>query len=320
MSEFIKANLMLVLSIIGLVLGFLVSVTEFVTKRKPVRFLFVIAILGLVVAVTYQIHDYNQKQIEVAAQKARDGIIDEININVQETKTIVSSIAERLETTRLSEVATALITIRTSGEARFEEAMAFAKGSPKMWHRYAEWLINFNGNGVAPSLSVTFNARHHYKPGLLLAYLLTSKNTRNDVGAVMDDRSKWDSFDPVPLYLKNFEQDTKKIRWVLFYDGSERNLVGFADAEAFTRELIVYHRLGKHKEVEKLLNQPSEPPILALQKSFPSVQTAIFATKNPSDLVQAMIQQQLALSVAAAGPNPYIVRLERMIQLAARGS
>lgn len=328
MIEFIQENILLVLSIIGLVLGFLASISEFVAKHKPVRFLAVITVLGLVVAVAYQIYDFNQeqenaqqiaveKQFERTMQQARDDIIAKIDLNVSATKITVETIAERLKTTDLSDVATEMVTVLTSGGAHFEETAAFAKGSPEMWFVFADWLESMSSMEEAPSLSITFNAHHHYDAGLLLAYLLTTQATAEYLEEVVSNHSKWKTFSAEQPYLVNLNVSSGQVLWVLFYDHSNQNLIGFAEAQAFTRELMVYHRLGKHKEIEDILNKQHEKPIAALQEKFSSIQTAVFKTRIPSDLVQAMIKQQLAVSVAAAGPKPYVVRLERMIQLAA---
>lgn len=328
MIDFIQQHTLLVLSIIGLVLGFLASISEFVAKRKPVLFAVVVAVLTLVVAVAYQVYDFNQKQeearqqaaekqLEKTMQQTRDEIINKIDLNVSATKITVETIAQRLESTELSDVAIRMVTVMTSDAGDFDEITAFAKGSDQMWFIYADWLESLSGKEVAPSLSITFNAHHHYNAGLLLAYLLTSKTTRADLEAVVTDGNQWKTFNAEQFYLVNLNQDSAQVQWVLFYDQSAQNLVGFADAQAFIRELMAYHRLGKHEEIEAILNHPSEMPIASLQQKFSSIQTAVFKTSTPSSLVQEMINRQFAVSVAAAGPRPYVVHLERMIQLAA---
>jgi len=329
MLEFVRSHLLLVLSVSGALLSFMASFTGLVSKRKPILFLAILGVLGFVVAIAYQLYGYSEKQeasrraaaerqIEQAAQRARDNVIDEINLNVQHTRVTVDAIADRLKTTSLSEVATELVTIRTTGDVDFEETVAFAKGSPQMWSVYADWLTTVQLADVAPSLSLTLNAGHHYDSGLLLAYLLTSEATRVELGGVVGNHQAWHTFAAEPLYLKNFVPGVGRVRWVLFYDKSGQDLVAFADAHAFVQELMVYHRLGHHERVDTVFNHPTANPVAALQKVFPSIQNAVFRTASPSELVRVMIDRELAVSVAAAGPRPYVVRLERMIQLASR--
>lgn len=330
MMNFIQGHLLLVLTIVAAVISFLASLIGIVFKKKPVVILATLAILGFAVGITYQLYAYNEKQetarrsaaekqIQEAAQRARDNVIKEINLNVIETKITVAAIADRLKTSTLREIGTELVTIRSSSTGHFEETAAFAKGSDVMWAIYADWLGSVRQSDVAPSLSLTLNGGHQYNSGLLLAYLLTSDGTRGDLSRVINDHESWYTFAAEKIYLKNFKPKTGHLGWVLFYDGSGDNLVAFADAQAFTQELMVYHRLGQHHRIENLLNTRLAKPAEALQQVFSSVRTAVFATRSPADLVRVMIEEQLAVSVATGEKQPYVARLERMIQLAAEG-
>lgn len=328
MFQFVSDNILLVLTIFGTVISFLASFVGLIFKKKPITILAILAVMGFTVGIAYQIYDYNQKQederrkaakeqIVEAAQQARDNVINEINWTVQQTKVTVDSIAKQLNETTLQEVATELVSIRTSGTINFEETIAFAKGSPEMWRKYAGWLASVGRTKAAPSLSLTVNANHHYDSGLLLAYLLTSEATRDSLKDVIRQHSAWHNFPAEEIYLKAFAPYTAHLYWVLFYDGTTQKLVAFAEAQAFTQELMVYHRLKQHDKINKLLNDRGTNTIAELQKSFPSIQKAVFETSSPAELVKLMIDQQLAVSVTSADKKPYVAKLVRMIQLAA---
>ena len=328
MLSFVRDNLLLVLTIMGAVLSFLASFTGLVTKRRPVLFLSVLAVLGFVVGIAYQLSAFNQKQeaarqaaadkqIAEAAQRARDGVIEAINLNVRETRVTVESIAARLNAMPLREAALRMVSIQSSGNAHFEETAAFAKGSPDLWERYADWLAGATKPGTAPCLTLTLNAGHYYDAGLLLAYLLTSNASRAALLPVVHSYTAWHDFAAEGLYLKTFAPGSRHVRWVLFYDKSPQHLIGYADAQAFSGELMVYHRLGQHEKIMQLLNHSGADPAAALKATFPSVQTAVFNTARPAELVRVMIEQQLAVAVTTAEQQPYVARLERMIQLAA---
>jgi len=329
MLLFIKANLLLVLTVVGAALSFLASFIGLVAQKKPVLILSVLAVLGFVVGITFQLSNFAQvqekarraeaeAQIKEAAQRARDGVIQEIKINVEATRVTVEAIAQRLQTASLQEVGIPLVSIKTGGSVDFEETMAFAKGSPEMWTQFADWLATVPQAKAAPCLFLVLNAGHHYDGGLLLAYLLTSQATRGDLLSVVRNYQAWHSFAAEPLFLKNFTPQTGHLGYVLFYDGPTQKLVAFAETEAFAQQLMVLHRLGQHPMIERVLNDRHADPAVELRRVFPSVQTAVFATERPDELVRAMIEQQLPLAVAAAGPRPYVARLARMIQLAAR--
>ncbi len=330
MFEFVQANILLVLTVIGAVISFMASFIGLVAKKKPVLVLAVLGVLGFVVGITYQLSNYAQNQekarraaaeaqIKEAAQRARDGVLQEINENVGVTRVTVDAIARKLESASLQEVGLPLVSVKSVGSVEFEETMAFAKGSSEMWQRYAQWLATVPEAKAAACLTVTLNASpiHHYDAGLLLAYLLTSTATRDELLPIVDSHQAWHNFAAEPFFLKNFKPQTGHLRYVLFYEGPTQKLLAFAEAEAFAQQLMVLHRLGRHAMLEALFNSPHSDPVAALRSVFPSVQAAVFDTDRCDELVRRMIEQQLPLAVAAAGPRPYVAKLTRMIRLAA---
>ncbi|MBN1905212.1 MAG: hypothetical protein JW927_08965 [Deltaproteobacteria bacterium] len=329
MLRFVIDNILIVLTLFGAIISFLASFIGIISKKKPITILALLAVMGFATGVSYQLYDFNKKQedkrlkaakeqVVEAAQLARDNVINEINLNVQQTKVTVDSIAELLNKTAIQEVATELVTINTSGSIDFEETMAFAKGAPEMWPKYAEWLSSVDRSKAEPSLSLTVNANHYYDSGLLLAYLLTSKVTRDSLEDIINQHNEWHNFQAEENYLKSFTPHAMHLNWVLFYDKTIQKLAAFAEAKAFTQELMVYHRLKQHDKIDALLNNNGANTITELQKSFPSIQKAVSETSNPAELVKLMIDQQLAISVTSADKKPFIVRLANMIQLAVK--
>jgi len=331
MFQFVGDNLLLVFTIIGAIISFLASFIGVVSQKKPVQVLAVLAVLGFAVGIAYQISAYNVKQdaarratamqqIEQAAKKARDNVISEINFTVEHTKITVDAIAKQLSKSTMKDVATELVSIRDRGNIDFEETAAFAKGSPEMWNTYEKWLRSSANTAGAPSLSLTVNADHHYDSGLILAYLLTSGNTRNILNGVVSSHSEWHRFNAEELYFKAFSAETSHLGWVLFYDITTPHPVAYAEADTFAQELMVYHRLKQHGKIDQLLNSNGVNTISELQKAFPSIQTAVFASQSPGELVKLMIDRQLSVSVTSVGNKPYVAELVRMIQLAAESN
>ena len=329
MLQFVRDNILLVLTILAAVISFLASFIGIVAQKKPIVILAVLAVLGFSIGIAYQIFTYDQKQeeerrkaakeqIAEAAQRARDNVVNEINLTVQQTKVTVDSIAKQLNKASIQDVATELVSIRSSGNVNFEETAAFAKGSPDMWHRFAGWLTSLDSSKVAPSLSLYVNGNHYYESGLLLAYLLTSDATRDSLGAVPENYNTWHSFNADEFFLKAFSPRTKHIHWVLFYDETTKQPVAYAGAQEFTQELMIYHRLKQHDRINNLLNEHGPNTIADLQKAFPSIQTAVFKTQSPEELAKLMIDQQLTVGVATAGQKTYVAKLVRMIQVATK--
>ncbi len=322
MFQFISENILLLLTIFGAVVSFLASFIGLISKKKPVWILAVLAVLGFSVGIAYQIYAYNQKQasslISKAAQQARDNVVDEINQNVKETKITVDSIAKKLSKATLREVATELVTIRTSGPIHLEEAISFAKSPPNMWNKYTQWLTSVDKTSGSPSLSLLVNGGHHYDSGLLLAYLLNSNTTSDDLKSITSKHSSWHTFPADTFYLKAFTPDTSHIQWVLFIDANTKLPVAYANAQLFVQELMIYHRLKQHEKINTMLNTRGTNAIAQLRKSFPSIQTDVFETDSPAELAKLMIDRQLAAAVTFADKRPYMVKLVRLIHLAAQ--
>lgn len=335
MIQFICENILFLLTLLGAVVSFLSTFVGLISKKKPVVVLSFLAVLGFVLGISYQVSSYNKtkeedrreaarKQIEAAATRARDNIIKEINFTVgqtkitaDKTKITVDWIARKFSQLTLQQTAAELVTVKAGIGREFDETIAFAKGSPKIWRHYASWLESLNQTQGEPSLSLTLNARHHYNTGLLLAYILTSDITRSELEGIIRQKSKWHTFTAEMLYLQAFGQNSKHIKWILFYDGNRKGPVAYADAKLFAQELMAYHRLEQYEKVEQVLNSTSHKAITALSDVFSSIKTDISKDEDPEKLVKVMIEKQRSEIIATADEKIYVARLERMINLAA---
>lgn len=329
MFEFLSNHSLLVLTILGAVVSFLATFIGLVFQKKPVFILSILAVIGCVTAVTYQISSYQKeletqrqqaanRQIEKVAQLARDNIVDEINLTVKKTKITVDAIADQLNRTSIEEAATELVYIKANESLDFEETMAFAKGSPQMWSKFANWLDSFNQKGASPSLSLTVNANHHYNSGLLLAYILTSRENRGQLNQIISTHRAWEKFEAEELFLKAFSSDNIHLEWILFFNKTNPTPIAYAPAKEFARQLMVYHRLGKHREINRLLNGHGPATLANLQKKFSSIKTDVFDKSTPSGIVKLMIEKQLPVLVTFSDNKIYAAKLVRMIQLAAK--
>jgi len=328
MPAFIQENLLLILLIVGAILSFLGSFIALVADKKPVSVLAVLLVVGFVVGISQQLYSHSQKkeaarratakeQIEAAAQQARDNVINEINWTVQKTEITVDAIADKLLNANISDLGTELVSIQSSGQANFEESVAFAKGAPGMWPDFFEWLKSVSSASIAPSLSLRVNAGHHYDGGLLLAYLLTGPATGDDIFQVVENYDLWHSFSAEEIFLKSYAQNQQHLQMVLIYSGDSPIPVAYASAREFSQELMVYHRLGQHQQLDDLFNTANPKTLDKLLAAFSSLQTDVFATAKPAELVRKMIDNKLGEAVSADAGTTYLVRLAKMIQLAA---
>lgn len=315
---FLSEHLLLILTITGAALSFLATLMGLRADRKPVMVLAVLTTVGFVVGITYQVESARRAiagaQITAAAEAAKNQILGEIRTRVADTQVTVKDIAERLRTRSWAEVGTELVTIQATGPDRFEEVAAFSKGSPQEWARFAAWQEQVGRTGAATSLALTLGAGNHYDSRLLLAYLLTCPASRPLIQPVIDQPSAWSAFPGEAAYLECFSRQAPHLKALLVYRQPSTELVAFADAQAFTQQLLAYHRLGQHARVDQALNGGLEP----LRQLFPMVQTGVFKARDPSELVGAMIERQLPVAVTTTAGKPYFARLEQMVRLATR--
>ena len=328
MPGFIQENLLLVLLVVGAILSFLGSFIALVSDKKPVSILAVIMVVGFIVGIAQQLYSHSQKreaarraeakeQIDEAARQARDNIIKEINLTVRKTEVTVDAIAEKLLDANLGDLGMELVSIESIGPTSFVESEAFAKGAPSMWPDFFDWLKSLEAMPIAPSLSLRINKGYHYDGGLLLAYLLTGPATGDDIYPIVEDYDRWHDFPGEEIFLKTYAPNRHHLQMVLIYSGDSTIPVAFTPAREFSQQLMVYHRLGQHEMLDDLFNTNSPETLDKLLAAFPSLQTDVFATTRPAELVTKMIDNELADAVSAEPGSTYLVKLEKMIQLAA---
>ncbi len=196
-----------------------------------------------------------------------------------------------------------------------EEVLAFGKGPPDLWFAYADWLAHILQNAeMAPCLSITVAANRHYDVGLLLAYLLTRPDTREDIRPIIE-HDQWYDF-PGNQFLSRVRMDVSGLHCVLFFEGTTDRLIAYADASDFTWELAAYHQLGGKQDVENVLNPPDADVVAKLTEMFASVKPFVTTEREIGGVVQSMLEQETSEIAAMSGDGVVLVRLEEVVQLA----
>ena len=86
---------------------------------------------------------------------------------------------------------------------------------------------------------------------------MTSPESEDDVRRVVEgDPGRWKEF-PTASFVERYAENLTGVRWVLFYEGGRPDLIAYAEARDFTKELIIYHRTGGDAAIRGLLNEPS---------------------------------------------------------------
>ena len=131
----------------------------------------------------------------------------------------------------------------------------YPKGDISKWEPYAAWLTRRNRpKDSSPCLAIAVNAGHHYKISLLLAYPMTSTETAGPIQSILfrgDD--SWRRFPRADGFFEKYgrmltespERYTNHVEYVLFFDGSIANPIGYANALDWARNLLIYQELDE---------------------------------------------------------------------------
>lgn len=328
MIPFLQTNPLLVIGIAGAVLTLIASIYGIMAKKKAVSIVATFMVLSCLVVVAKELISHNQQQQKALLEESRreqqelmeinrQRLIVDIQNNVIQTRLTVEDIAARLESVPLQKIATPLVTVRESGgpAGNAEEILAFGKGSSRIWGVYADWLEEASARDDARAcLSVTLNRGGHYVTGMLLAYLYTEAETRDVIGSLMRSGG-WEQF-PDQAFSENHGIEPGAVDCLLVYDRDPGSLVAYAEAGAFSSELLAYQKQGLAARVEQALNrQPAD--MAELKHLFPSLRETILPGAPSESLVKSMIEQQLPEVAVVEQGRSYLLQLERLIKLAA---
>ena len=153
MLTFLQNNPLLVIGIAGAVLTLVASIYGILAKKKTVSVVATFMVLSRLVVVAKELITHEQEQKAKLLEDSRQAqekllaanrrlLIEDIQNNVIQTRLTVESIAAKLETIPLDEMATPLVTVRGAGgqAERVEMILARGKGGPGVWGAYADWL------------------------------------------------------------------------------------------------------------------------------------------------------------------------------------
>ncbi len=333
MMQFISEYGLLILGIAGAVVGFLGMVSKYKAENRKVRMVLACAILGFLILLGQQIVDHmldiqedidKKRENQISETKraimqrsldVQQVIIKKIEVDVVNTRYTVEKMARRFERVPLETLGTRLVAIKPRDKGGdFDELEAFAKGTTDMWETYAEWLKNA---GPGASLAMVPGASKNYHPGLVLAYLMTNHETKDDIYRVIRNfhrnRNEFLKF-PDRSVLKNFSEGNGGVKWVVFLEYSNGPLIAFAEAKSFAKELAIHYRLGDPEYITRLFNEPDPELIANLSKAFASVRSDITDDVSTESVVKSMLSEQVSPIAVDDGGRKYIVRLEQVVE------
>lgn len=322
----IFSQLAFLVGITGAVISYVASISLSIAQRHKVKLFLVFLVVGFLVISAHQWIKHEVDKDEKRLKRFQERLLQQIQTDVFDTRVTVEGISAQLINISIGSIGTELIQIDQSAERGVLDA--FRKGSPAYWDRYAEWLISGEDSRTGmPCLSIYVNAGN-YKVGLLLAYLMTDRATRDSIKDILHKPGRqWEKFPRVENFFKENGRflvenpQTKRgglIRYVLFFDGSQDKVVGYADAISFARELLIYQELGMSNEIEDILSHTTGSATVSkvLANKFSSIRTNTTRESDVRKIVKNMIEKKKPEVAVFTERTSFLVKIEKVIQIA----
>jgi len=321
MIDYLKENVIFVLLIAGALVPFVLSLYEKVAEKKRLRVVLLLVSAGFIITLCTIIISHIQKRtserINAQLDAKKTEMINEISTNVsknlgvsEQSLNILERLQKRLSGTAFGEVAVKLATLQ------YDKMHAFEKGSVEKLDEYVSWLGSLRSyDRVQPALSLTLNAGKNYYVGLIIAYLIANDGNLSTIQAVLrEDPSAWEKF-PDETMMNILGDTTASVKYVLFYDRVVGNLVGYADASLFLKELLLYREQQKQKDIQNLLQASNGVNRDRMRKTFSSYLPHVFRVDDAYNAARIMIEERVGEGVALHQDTPWFINLAGIIKL-----
>lgn len=300
---------LLVLSLAGVTVAFAGSLTEKVRSKQSLRVAVAVITVGFVITIAHLLLSNLSDRAEAALKKnlegQRDQLLERIRSTASENLRLTEQIAGRLENASLESVGDLLPSFQAATE---EQAVAqFAKGDAQAWQRFAAWLGQDRPRNAA--LTLTVGRGQHYSAGLVAAYALTGTNTRSRMAEIVGQYvfSRPEAFARLPVRVDG------GVKYVVLRD-HDSQVIGFAPAALFAREILAYMSAGDAERVENALT--AVDPRRELAPLFTSLKLETIEASEPATVARDMLAKNMTDAVIARGRDLFYVRVSTLVRKA----
>lgn len=327
-------------------LPFILSLYKAITQNQKTRVVVFLITTGFIItlsmAVVNDIQKRNREKMALELDKKKKAIITEISNNVvmtmntstetlktaidakvigEKSLTLLENMERTLEGKGFSDVAVNLVGMGN------ENILYFHKANISKLPNYVEWLENITvraGDSPEgrierePALSFVFNAGHTYRLEMILGYLIAKRDNIDKImtGFMIDENEEsWRRF-PEGSDLSIDQLTNATTKYVLFYDRDKKNLIGFADATLFVREILLHKQNGNTAEIEKVFNMEGRATAESLKAQFASFNATVIQVATPYDAAKALIDGKKNEAVAIYQEKPWRVSLAKIVEIA----
>ena len=325
----LENNIVLIITILASVISLLASMYDKIAKKKNLRLvlisMFVLFFLATAKLVIDDIQKKNSAALKKEIETRRDMVAEEIRSNVQaglevslEGLNISRKAVNLLEELKpqLSGKSIDTIGVKLTGIGT-EEIHIFQKGNARQLRPFVSGIANLLNEdpGTLPAISLTLNAERHYIPGMIMAYTLATGTNVNKIFEALDSGSeKWKTF-PSDAFIRDYGPVEPLVKYVIFYSGDENELLGFAEASMFIKEMLLYNQMGMYPKIEEILNTPGMATRETLGIYFNSFKPDVLTADDAYAAAKGMIERNINESIAEYGDHFWLINLSRIVEL-----
>jgi hypothetical protein len=166
-----------------------------------------------------------------------------------------------------------------------------------------------------PAISLTLNAQRHYVPGLIMAYTLANGiNVDSIFNSLKSGSESWETF-PSDAFIKGYGPVEPLVKYVIFFDGNRNQLLGFADASLFIKEMLLYNQMGMYHRIEEILNVPGMATGESLNRFFRSFRPDVLSAADAYAAAEAMIDKNISETIAEYQNHYWLINLAKIVEL-----
>lgn len=318
----LSGNLTLILTILGSTVSLLASMYDKVAKKKNLRLILIAMFIVFFIATTKLVIDELQKnqkkQLQEQIETRREMVALEIRNSVREgleigkdTFDLLQDLESKLLGKSVDEIGVKLTGLGT------EEMRIFEKGNVDEFRPFVmniEELLK-DDTGALPAISLTLNAERKYFPGLIMAYTLANTENMDRIyPSIAQGPNAWDEF-PSNEFIRDYGPVEPLVKYVIFYDGDNEHLLGFADASVFIKEMLLYRQMEMYPRIMEILNTPGMADRDSLKRYFKSFKPDVISSPDAYSAAKNMINTKTNEAIVEYGSQYWLVRLASIVKL-----
>lgn len=297
----------LLLSLIGASISFIFLLLDKKDDKKR-KLVLTLATIGFLTILGQQFLSYfSAKASDQIFQNLdkRTKVIDVKTTKINSRLSMIEVFISNLKSKSVDKIGIAVNTLKDLNKLN-----VFAKSNPDVWKKYRDWLLKPTQG--KKGLKFTVNANRHYNHSLVLLYLITDENNRNDIEDIIGSYQAWSEF-PKPDD-KNLIESSKPLCDLVIFENKNGKILGFANTKELIENLMSLIDTKKIDDFRKALNSSNEDFDRYAKRHLTSFRVSA-SGKTLEEVGSFMINQNIAETVTNIQDKNFYLNLSRLFEI-----